>query len=183
MDRSQHIHTPSLWDLESELFHARELPAPARQPNAHHRLPQRGFLCYCWADSLFAQRLQTHLTPCQNTYSIDLWDEARLPAGSLWQIELAKALDRASLAVLLVSPDFLASPFITSYHLPSLLRTARTDGTRIISIITRPCLFAESPLKDFQPVNPPPHKPLSALSRNARDQFWVDFVRTLPRSH
>jgi|SRR5579862_8578755 len=148
-------------------------------PPSGDRPARRGFLGYCSTEALFVRRLQTQLAACRDSSSLDLWDEARLPAGSLWEHELADALANASFAVLFVSPDFLASPFISIYQLPHLLHAAHTGGTRIISIIARPCPFELSSLADFRPVNPPPAKPLVALSTYTRDQFLADLVRSL----
>jgi hypothetical protein len=181
MERSQHIHTPSLWDPQSDVFHESEFPTSKRLIDTPLS-PTRGFLGYCRADRPSAQRLQTHLAACPSPSPLDLWDEARLPAGCLWKHELTHALSSAPFAVLLVSPDFLAAPFITSDLLPPLLRNAQASGTRILSVLTRPCLFEMSPLANFRPFNDP-SRPLSTLSPSARDQLWVDLVCCLLADH
>src|SRR5260370_3723516 len=120
------------------------------------------FLCYCSQDRRAAERLQVDLAGCQHLHHLTVWDSARLPAGTLWRSELATALAFAQVAVVLVSADFLATPLITTYQLPSLLKAAQTKGTRILSVVLSPCLFEESPLIAFQPVNP--ERPLSLLN-------------------
>jgi TIR domain len=180
MEWRQYLHTPSLWDQQGVVLDASARPTSSRQIDTPLP-PKRGFLGYCRADRASAHRLQTQLATCQHTCPLDLWDEARLPAGCLWQEELTHALTSASFAVLLVSPDFLAASYLTANLLPPLLRQAREHGTRIVSVITRPCLFEESPLSDFHPFNDP-NRPLSALSTNARDQIWVDLIRFLLHS-
>lgn len=182
MEIDQPLHTPPIVNQGRGTLYPEEPPTPPEQ-STPHQPPLHGFLSYCHADASFAQRLQTHLASCRNISPIDLWDEAHLPAGSLWKAELSKALVCTPFAILLVSPDFLASSFIISSHLPYLLHIAQTGGTRILSVITRPCLFELSPLADFQPVNPPPARPISLLSPNARDQFWADLIRSLFYSH
>ena len=138
---------------------------------------KRVFLCYCPQDLRAAERLQVHLAGCQHVHRLIVWDHARLPAGASWQAELAAALASAQVAVVLVSADFLATPLITTYQLPSLLEAAQTRGTRILSVILSPCLFEESPLATFQPINPT--RPLSLLSPSQRDAVWVSLVRVI----
>ena len=139
---------------------------------------KQGFLCYCHKDFRYANRLCIHLASCQRISGLMLWDDSQIQAGSLWKNEIASQLSAAHFAVLLISADFLASPFITTFELPYLLNAAQSGGIRILSVIVRPCLFEESPLMAFQTVNNPA-QPLSQLSSNAREQIWVSVVRTL----
>lgn len=149
-------------------------PTTEQQITSHKRV----FLCYCRQDLRYASRLRVHLASCQQTTSLTVWDDSQIQVGSLWKNEIASQLSSAHFAVLLVSADFLASPFITTFELPYLLNAAQSGGTRILSVIVRPCLFEESPLVAFQTVNNLA-QPLSQLSSNAREQIWVSVVRTL----
>ena len=82
--------------------------------------------------------------------------DTRLRAGDRWRKEIDKALQRAIVAILLVSADFLASDFITDNELPPLLRNAEERGTRVIPIIVKPCRFTrDKNLRHFQSVNDP----------------------------
>lgn len=146
--------------------------------NTEIRAPQQGFLCYCRKDSLFAERLLVHFAGCQQMSGLTIWHDAQIQAGSLWQEEIASALEKVSFAILLVSADFLASRFITTVELPRLLSSARSSGTRILPIIVRPCFFEGSLLAPFQAVNDPA-RPLSRLSVHAREEIWVSVVHML----
>jgi TIR domain len=141
---------------------------------------QRIFLCYCHKDRLYAERLRVHFACCSQPAELVIWDASRLPAGSLWKDELTHALMTTTCAVLLVSADFLASSFITSYELPRLLDMAQAGGTRILPVILRPCLFEESSLAPFQAVNSPA-RPMSSLSNTLREEVWVSVVRQIIR--
>ena len=114
------------------------------------------FICYSHKDQEYLDRLLIHLRPLEKEGLIDVWVDTRLRAGDQWRAEIEQALDRASVAILLVSADFLASDFITENELPPLLRKAQEQGTRIIPVILKPCRFArEKNLQQFQSFNNP----------------------------
>jgi|SRR5579859_1906453 len=133
------------------------------------------FFCYCQQDRQYAQRFITQLGSCPH---IDLWHEACLSAGSLWKRELDLALNSSQVAVVLVSADLLATPLITTHQLPQLLDAAQSRGTRIIPVILRACLFEESPLAVFRPLNDPA-RPLDHLPYSARERLWASLARDL----
>ena len=82
------------------------------------------FISYSHSDREYLDRLLVHLKPLEKDGRIDLWVDTRLRAGDRWKKEIEKALNRANVAVLLVSADFLASDFITDNELPPLLKNA-----------------------------------------------------------
>ena len=136
------------------------------------------FLCYCRKDLRYASRLRVHLASCQQISPLTVWDDTQIQAGSLWKSAIDSALAVADFAILLVSADFLASSFITTFELPQLLSAAQSGGTRILPVIVQPCFFEGSHLAPFQAVNNPA-RPLSRLTVAAREEIWVSVVRTL----
>ncbi|GHP00301.1 hypothetical protein KSF_103480 [Reticulibacter mediterranei] len=139
------------------------------------------FICYSHEDRKYLHRLKTHLDSLQGNNHIIYWDHTKIQAGAFWQQEVASALQDTRVAVLLVSPDLLTSPFILKNELPPLLRAAVSWGTIILPVIISPCLFEESLLGQFQPVNSP-DKPLDRLTKSARDVVWVHLVRFILKS-
>ena len=114
------------------------------------------FICYSHNDREYLDRLLIHLKPLEKEGLIDVWADTRLRAGDQWRAEIEQVLDRASVAILLVSADFLASDFIMENELPPLLRKAQEQGTRIIPVILKPCRFArDKNLQQFQAFNNP----------------------------
>jgi len=114
------------------------------------------FISYSHSDRDYLDRLLIHLKPLEKEGLIDLWVDTRLRAGDRWKKEIEKALGRATVAILLVSADFLASDFITDNELPPILRSAEEKGTRIIPLIVKPCRFTrDKNLRHFQAINDP----------------------------
>lgn len=114
------------------------------------------FISYSHADKKWLHRLEKHLKALKRFFSnIEYWDDTRLKGGDKWKQEIGKAIEKANIAVLLVSPDFLASDFVATDELPPLLRKAEEEGTRILPLIVAPCAFSLSELNEFQAINDP----------------------------
>jgi hypothetical protein len=133
------------------------------------------FLCYCnnQLDTRWLEYLQIHLKPLTREGSIELWDITQIPLGDVRANALRQAIETAVVAIPLVSSDFLADDSIMDDQLSRLLAQARSGGTTIIPLITRPCQFKRSGLGIFQPVNSP-DRPLSRMRK-------VEWETTLAR--
>jgi hypothetical protein len=118
------------------------------------------FISYSHKDREWLERLQVHLKPLMRDHQINIWDDTRIVPGAKWHDEIQNALQSAKVAVLLISPDFLASDFIVNEELPALLHAAEQDGAVILPVVLRHSLFFTTKLANFQAVNNP-NKPLS----------------------
>ncbi|MES2659689.1 MAG: toll/interleukin-1 receptor domain-containing protein [Verrucomicrobiota bacterium] len=67
----------------------------------------RVFISYSHQDKSAVERLMVHLGPLQKQGKVDVWADTRLKAGDRWKEEIGEALKHCSIAVLLVSADFL----------------------------------------------------------------------------
>ena len=99
------------------------------------------FISYCHKDEVWKDRLVTHLGVLQQADILDVWNDRRIGAGEDWYQKIQEAIARASVAVLLVSADFLTSKFIRSKEIPSLLERRDKEGLRIFPVILRPCAW------------------------------------------
>ena len=132
----------------------------------------RVFISYSHADADILRRLQVHLVPLKRAHLHEIWDDTRIAPGQLWRDEIRKALRAAKAGVLLVSADFLASPFIMEDEVPQLLGAAADEGAVILPVIVSPCRFVETTsLSRFQSVNPP-SRPLSLMTAHEREMVF-----------
>lgn len=114
------------------------------------------FVSYSHWDRRWRDRLAVHLKPLERAGVFKRWDDTQLEAGDVWADHIEEALASAKVAILLVSPDFLASDFIAARELPPLLEAAERDEARLMAIILSDCLYSDTPaLARFQSVNPP----------------------------
>ncbi len=167
------IHSP--WSI-SEYF--------ASERHDHRPLKQMAapvFISYARADLAWLERLKIHLRPLERAKRLDLWHDGRIEAGKPWINEIARALQAASSAILLLSPDFMASDFIYTRELQPLAERALSGGVVIFPLIVGHCLFEEDPyLKDFQLFNDP-ELPLSRLDSSEADRVLVRLAKAVLR--
>jgi hypothetical protein len=149
-----------------------------REKNFHR--PQV-FISYSRFDKRSLKELHAHLEHYALMKEIDYWDDTKIPPGSKWREEMQKALNATTVAVLLVSAEFLASDFIINNELPPLLKSASQNGTTILCVILRYCAFLDTKLAEFQAINPPSH-PLSEMSRGKRDAVWSRVAKLIKKS-
>lgn len=134
------------------------------------------FVSYSHADQQWLARLQVHLRPLERDHGLMIWADTYLRGGQRWQQEIDKALAKAKVAILLDSPDFLASDFVHNNELPPLLEAAAKDGLTILSVIVSACAFHRSPLHEFQAINSP-DTPLDLMTPGEVNKTLVKLFR------
>jgi hypothetical protein len=140
------------------------------------------FISYSHTDSKWLKELQIHLKPYVRNARIAVWDDSMIRAGTLWKESITQALASAKVAVLLVSPTFLASTFIVEEELPPLLEAAKNEGVAILWVPVRPSSFEVTPIAAYQAVHAP-EKPLASLSPTARDKALVKICAMIQQEY
>jgi len=128
------------------------------------------FISYSHKDAKYLNGLLPHLKYLERNKSIDFWVDTKIKPGEKWQVEIKRALASAKVAILLISVDFLTSPFIVENELPPLLFAAEAKGMTILPVILRPCTLPPS-LSRLQAINSP-SKPLSRMKGYEREELW-----------
>ena len=140
------------------------------------------FVSYSHKDKDWLERLRVFFKPFPwgQSYKAGgrLWADPYIQVGDRWRREIADGLRRARIAVLLVSPDFLASDFIASDELPPVLAAGRAGELIIVCVPVRTSNvdLARPELLEYQ--WPRPHdKALSLLKAAKREEALAQVVR------
>jgi serine/threonine protein kinase len=142
-------------------------------------LRDKVFISYSHADTEWLKRLHRHLKPMEKQGAISLWDDTKIKSGKAWKKEIKKAIDSARVALLFVSPDFLASDFIINNELPPLLAAAEEEGTTIMPLIVSPSRFRQTEvLSNFQAINSP-ERPLTTMDWNEQEKLFVKITEDI----
>ena len=164
--------------------HAEWSPSDYFQPDVHSHRPTsrvRGpvFISYARSDADWLKRLITHLRPLERSGRLDLWHDGKLRVGENWRLRLQAAVDSASVAVLLLTANFMASDFIYTNELQPIVRRARGDGVVVVPLVVGHCLADEDDqLGEFQFFNDP-ELPLARLDSHEVDRVLVRLARAV----
>jgi hypothetical protein len=111
------------------------------------------FVSYSRADRVWKERLLTHLAPLTRERGLRIWDDSLIEPGALWRNEIGEALRRARAAVLLVSPDCLASEYVAQTELPELLKAASAKALKVLWFAIRPSTVEGTEIGSYQPLH------------------------------
>lgn len=148
------------------------------------KLPERDqvFISYSHDDDKWLGELQTHLEPYIRNSKINVWDDTKISAGALWKDDIKQALNSAKVAVLLVTPKFLASKFIYEEELPPLLEAAKSEGVTILWVPVKSSSFEQTPIEAYQAAHPP-ENPLASMTPAARDRAFVEICKRIQQQY
>lgn len=139
------------------------------------------FISYSHEDEEWKNRLIRHLGVLQHQGVLDLWDDRRIGAGEDWHKEIQEAMETASVAILLVSANFLTSDFILGQEVPHLLQSRAEKGIRIFPIILKPCAWqAIGWLRQMQ-LRPKDARPISNGNENQIDANLAEIALEIYR--
>jgi hypothetical protein len=138
----------------------------------------RVFVSYSHDDREWLKRFSMHVSVLVRQGLVDLWSDSGIPAGAEWERQIESALTTAKVAVLLVSPAFLASEYIWKHEMPRILAHAK-QGMEAIPLLLRPCAWRlEDELAKLQ-ARPTDGAPLSLGSESSVDLNLSEFAYEL----
>ncbi len=98
------------------------------------------FISYrrCPRDAAVLDRLEVFFKPLEREGLICGWSDREIDSGRHWPQEINAVLERARVAILLISQDFLASDFISQTELPILLNREAKGTVTLLPLFVSP---------------------------------------------
>ena len=131
--------------------------------------PVEVFYSYAHEDEAFRNTLEKHLSILRRQGLIKAWHDRHILPGTDWAQAIDEHLEGASMILLLVSSDFMASDYCYSPEMMRALQRQVEGKARVIPIILRPVDWRDTPLDKLQ-----------ALPTDARPvKSWLDLDEAL----
>lgn len=134
------------------------------------------FVCYAraedrWVDPKSRHNLIPWLAESLRRQHVEFWvDRGGIDDGAQWREAIFGAIDRASIAILLIDQHFLNSDFIEQEELPRIRERAADGRLSIVPILTLPCTWRKNPfLERLQML---PQKVIPLIDCIANESQW-----------
>ncbi|WP_437754587.1 TIR domain-containing protein [Sorangium sp. So ce1389] len=134
-------------------------------------MPVDVFFSYSRHDESLRGELETHLALLESQGSVRSWSDRQIDAGDEWRHRTSEQLEGADLILLLVSADFLASPYCRDVEMTRALQRHHAGEARVIPIVLRACDLRCAPFEHL-PRLPAGGKPVKSWSD--RDEAWTN---------
>jgi hypothetical protein len=122
------------------------------------------FISYSHADEAFKTDLLKHLEPLRRMQLIETWHDRKIKPGEEWDKSISTILEKAHIILLLVSIDFINSPYCYDIELERAIERHSTNEAVVIPVILRSCMWKQTPFAKLQ-----------ALPKDARAvSLWPD---------
>ena len=141
----------------------------------------RLLISFAPVDRALKDKLVQHLTMFARLAGVDLWSADRVAAGQEWRREIADALGRADVALLLISAEFLASEFLQDVELPILVERRRNAGLKVIPVLLRSCHWEVVPWLANLSMLPKDGRAVASLKGDQLDQAMADVSAEIAR--
>jgi hypothetical protein len=108
--------------------------------------PVRVFISYRHANHSVRDEVRKHLGWLENSDQIEVFDDREILAGDEWDARIKAELEQAQIIILIVTADFMHSPYCTKVELKSALERRAREETRVIPIIAEACDWEAMPI-------------------------------------
>ncbi|HRI62387.1 MAG TPA: COR domain-containing protein, partial [Saprospiraceae bacterium] len=108
------------------------------------------FISYSHKDESLKNDLDIHLTALKHSNQIEVWHDRMIDAGTEWDDKIKSELEEADIILLLISPYFQSSKYIWEIEIARAMERHKAGQTRVIPIFLRPCLIKGMPYEKLQ---------------------------------
>lgn len=137
------------------------------------------FFSYSHKDEELRNQLEAHLALLKNQGLIDAWHDRRIIAGDEVDDAIFSKLETADIILLLVSSDFISSPYCFSREMKRAMERHEAGEARVIPIILRHCEWHSAPFGKLMAA-PKDGKPIASWPD--RDEALADVAKQVRRA-
>jgi len=101
---------------------------------------------------LVKDELLKHLEPLKRLEIIKAWHDRMLKPGEDWGKKISDSLEKADIILLLVSIDFINSPYCYDIELDRAIERHTAGESVVIPVILRSCMWKSTPFAHIQAV-------------------------------
>src|SRR5437763_11455102 len=133
----------------------------------------RLFISYSHVDQGLKNELVKHLEQLKRLSLIETWHDGALKPGDVWEEEISDQLEEADIILLLVSIDFINSPFCYDVELERALERHAEGTAVVIPVILRACHWQQTPFSKLQAL---PKDAKAINSWSDRDEAFTNVI-------
>lgn len=137
------------------------------------------FFSYSHKDEALRDQLESHLALLKNQGSIAAWYDRRIVAGDEVDDAIFGKLETADIILLLVSSDFISSPYCYSREMLRAMERHEANEARVIPVILRHCMWHGAPFGKLR-ATPRDGKPITSWPD--RDEALADVARDVAKA-
>lgn len=148
---------------------------------ATHQNPVRVFVSYAQQDEPLLRKLETHLASLKRQGAISTWHNRRIAPDTISTEVIDEQLEQASIILLLISADFLASDYCYQVEMQRALERDEAGLARVIPIIMRPVDWKGAPFSHLQAL-PTGARPVTDRRWQNQDEAFTDIAHGIRRT-
>lgn len=133
--------------------------------------PLQVFVSYSHKDETLRAELEAHLKLLHRQRVISVWTDREIVAGNEWKGEIDESLESATIILLLVSSDFIASDYCYDVEMKRALERHKNKTARVIPIIVRAVEWQSASFGKLQAL---PKDGKAVMAWSDRDSAWKE---------
>ncbi len=99
------------------------------------------FISYSHKDETWKDRVTTHLGVLEKQGILTLWNDRNIGTGTDWFPQIETELNQAKVVVMLITANFLTSPFILEEEVPRIVERRKKKGVLVVPVVVKPCAW------------------------------------------
>ena len=136
------------------------------------------FYSYSHTDEELRDQLENHLSILKWQRVITNWHDRKIGAGTEWEGQIDEHLNSAQIILLLISSDFISSPYCYDVEMGRAMERHEANEARVIPILLRPVYWKIAP---FAKLNALPTDGKAVTSWDNQDEAFLDIVEGISK--